>query len=250
MAFRFPQIKHQIYPKTFLKDVHIVFEYGKVNPTDEKVARVCSFYENHFGLEIDDIDRTKGNGISVFSGDDTVRFSFDWDSCALIMRTPAYKSFGFAKPLLEIILEYFSLIGVNDVKGVLMWKYNELKYELDGVGNASMVLKGVFSDVLLNENMTDDDIKAMRSLTRWEKTVDFDDVDDKGSLLTFEFGFKSEKPDQLKGVVALKTMIMSSADAVAVSSLDGLLNSFNSTLDDAFHWCVKNEIINEMKKEL
>lgn len=250
MAFRFPQIKHRVYPRTFLKDVHIMFEYDTVNSSDVMVAQVCNFYKNHFGLEIADIDRTKGKGISVFSGDDTVRFSFGWDSCTLIMRTPAYKSFGFAKPLLEIIQEYFNLIGVNDVNDVLMWKYNELEYELEGVGNASMVLKGVFSDVLLDKNMTDDDIKSMRSLTRWEKTVAFNNVDDYSSLLTFEFGFKSEKPDQLKGVVALKTMIMSSADTVAVSSLDNLLNSFNSTLDDAFHWCVKNEIIDEMKKEL
>ena len=248
MAFRFPQIKHQIYPRTFLKDVHIMFEYGNVYPSDEMVAQVCSFYKNQFGPVIVDIDRIKGKGISIFSGDDTVRFSFGWDGCALIMRTPAYKSFGFAKPLLEIIQKYFNLIGVNNVNRVLMWKYNELEYELAGGGSASVVLKGVFSDGLLDNYMTEDDIKAMQSLTRWEKTVAFNDVDDKKSLLTFEFGFKCEKPDQLKGVVALKTMIMSSADVVAVSSLDGLLNSFNSTLDDAFHWCVKSEIIDEMKK--
>ena len=53
----------------------------------------------------------------------------------------------------------------------------------------------------------------------------------------------------MKGVVTLKTLIMSSDNTVPVTEINHLLASFNSTLDDAFHWSVRNNIINEMKKE-
>lgn len=249
MEIRFPHIEHQIYPRTFLKDVHIVFGYDPVAPSEKLATEVGDFCKKHFGLDNIDKERTMEGGISIFSEDISVRFSFGWDECLLVMRTPAYKSFGFSKPFLEIVMEYFNIIGVGEVKSVTMWKYNELEYELRGEGNAAVVLKGVFSDELLKDNLTVEDEKAMQSLTRWEKTVACNGVDDKQSLLSFEFGFKSMKPDQLKGVVTLKTLIMSSDGAVAVKEIDHLLASFNSTLDDAFHWSVGNDIINEMKKE-
>lgn len=249
MDFRFPHIERQIYPKTFLKDVHIVFEFNRVSPSDETVEGLRKFFDKHFGLKEVDIEQTKSNGISVFSEDETVRILFGWDKCILIMRTPAYKSFDFAKPFLGIVAEYFNLVGVSELSDVVMWKYNELEYKLDGAGNAALVMRGVFSDALLNANLSDEDERAMRSLTRWEKTVAYENVDDNHSVLTFEFGFKSKKTDQLEGVVTLKTAILSSTDVVAVSDMDMLLHSFNATLDDAFHWGVKDDIINEMKRQ-
>lgn len=249
MSYKFPHIENQIYPKTFLKDVHVLLDFDIVNKTDDILEGLRTLYKNHFNLN-DVFDEDGSDRVEVYSEDDTVRFVFGWSNCALIMRTPAYKSYSFAKPLLSIIVEYLETLGVKELNKVVMWKYNELEYEINGDGSAAVAMNGVFSRELLEGNMTNEDVEAQQSLTRWEKTVTIQDKEDTNSEFIFEFGFKCHNSDQLKGVVTLKSTIQSIDITTKVEDLNSRLDSYNAVLDDAFHWSVQNMIINEMKKQL
>jgi hypothetical protein len=242
MGYRFPQIPHKVYSKTFLKDVHLIFKYALVHPDDATFAAAKCFFENKFnGIKIGNTDIA--DGVNIKSTDELIWFDFKWDRLVICMKSPMYKSFDLTLEVMKYALEFFETVGVTDVEKVVFYKFNELSYNLAKDVPVSEVMKQIFSEELL-KNMTKEDVDVQMSLSRWEKLVNFNDKD---SVFTIEFGFGRSAKDSNTGSLTLKTQIESNLSKLPLSKIENTLREYNQILDNAFHWCILPRIVKEME---
>lgn len=241
MGYTFPQVPYKVYTKTFLKDVHIIFKYSMVHPTDTILANTKHFYEEDFNVTTQDVDVAEG--VYIKTKDDSLRFDFKWDSLTICMKSPLYKSIDLTIEVLRYALKFFKIIGVNTIEKLVFYKYNELAYNTTKEIPVSKFMGEIFSKDLL-DNMTSEDIKAQVELSRWEKQIDFDD---KYSKFTIEFGFSRSDKESNTGSLALKTQIETENYTFPVDDIINTIKEYNQVLDNAFHWSVTKKIVKEME---
>ncbi len=241
MDYPFPPVPYKIYSKTFLKDVHLVFKYATVHPDETVLANVRHYYEKSFRITTQNVDVT--DDINIKSKDELIWFDFKWDELSICMKSPMYKSFELTLEVMEYALDFFKAIGVVDVEKVVFYKFNELSYNLAKDVAVSEIMEQIFSKELL-ENMSSEDIDTQKGLSRWEKIVNYPD---NTSNFTIEFGFNRNAKESNTGSLTLKTQIESNLALLHVDDIENLLREYNQILDNAFHWCVRPEIINKMK---
>lgn len=124
-----------------------------------------------------------------------------------------------------------------------MWR-NASKVQKDfPVAN---VMKQVLHDNLIS-TVDESDFEKFNSLSRWEKMLKFDNVNEMYEA-GIEFGFR-RKPDvdKLHGSITLKTVITSTI-AEELVKVEGRINDMNNVIDDMFHWSVSDSIIETMKR--
>ncbi len=249
MAYTFDKWTYKVYDKTFLKDVHLCMTFPKVEIIDTKKEGLMSVFKTFFNLDLN-VDKL----YSVFhvkSEDDSICYDFKLDSVELTMRRPAYKSYKLTEAMMKAVFSYMRELGVEHIEKFEFFKYNELEYMLPNASIGMMeIMKGVFTEHLIeaidDDNISDNDA-YMKKLTRWEKVISILD-DESKSLFNIEYGFSRKSLDSLKGILALKTRIETDQEGVAFAALAGKIALFNKILDDAFHWCVRQEVITMMEK--
>lgn len=74
-----------------------------------------------------------------------------------------------------------------ELKKLVMYKYNQLEYQVSGKKQVKAVMRDVFSDELLSDV---EDIPADN--TRWEKTKQFSDEEPIHSMFTIEYGYRKD----------------------------------------------------------
>ena len=250
MAYKFDNWTYKVYDKTFLKDVHLCMTFPKVDNIDTKKEGLMSVFKTFFNLKELNVDNLF-SVIHVKSEDESICYDFKLDSVELTMRRPAYKSCKLTEAMMKAVFSYMRELGVEHIEKFEFFKYNELEYTLPNGSIGMMeIMKGVFTEHLIkaidDENISDNDA-YMKKLTRWEKVISMAD-DESKSLFNIEYGFSRKSLDSIKGVLALKTRIETDQDGVVFEALAEKIASFNQILDDAFHWCVRQEVITMMEK--
>lgn len=241
MSYPFPPIERKVYPKTFLKDVHIIFRFAAINRTTELDAAVEIFFRESFlldGILISSLEK----GMKVFSKDEQIIFFFGADFVELSIKQPEYVSYDHISPYRELLRNYLQTLKVGELKKLVMYKYNQLEYQ----ANDEKQVKDVICDVLNSELMSDVG-DVLDNYTRWEKTTHFSD-DDSQSQFTIEYGFRKDAQNPKNGALTMKTQIESMEDSITSTNVEEKMELFNHILDNGFHWCVVPEIINRMKE--
>lgn len=246
MAYPFPNIKIKVYPKTFLKDVHISLFFPEVLISDNLQKSASEFFNREFGLPNIQMEAMP-KAVSVFSNEKEICFSFGLSRADLSIKREAYRSFEEIKPLLSMLLGFLRTLGLQNITAISFSKYNELGYETkDGVTVAD-VMADVFSKDLL-KSMTKRDVATQKDLSRWEKVVQAKGNDETNSLFTIEYGFRKIPVEKGRSSLTLKTIIESKSDNVATRDLLDILIYYNQILDNAFHWCVTDKVLKAMRE--
>ena len=236
MAYPFQSITREVYRKTFLRDVHMVFYFDSVAKDDAFDIKVKGFLKDSFGL-----DSATTSGLEkVVSKDKTVTLEFGTEFVKLSIKRPEYRSYedDNVKELKSLMFKYIHLINVKKLTRLEMSKFNQLRYSSDK--NLKDIIGSVFCDEL-------SDVIEDGSFTRLEKIWTADD-EKSNSQFTIEYGFRRDTPDSKDGFLTLKTKIESTGTMIAIEDIENRMEQFNQILDEGFHWCVKPEIINLMKQ--
>ena len=165
----------------------------------------------------------------------------------VVISRPLYKRFSQMKEWLPIMFEYINACGTNQIARSIIVKYNELDFTHNQKDfPVANVMKQVFHEHLIKQ-VDETDFEKFDSLSRWEKMVNFDNVNDGKYDAGIEFGFR-RKPDldNLNGSITLKTIITSSTGG-DFEKMEDKVDEMNNIIDDMFHWSVSNSIIETMK---
>lgn len=249
MSYNFKEIEKKVYPKTFLKDVHLRMDFENGQSVNSNFE---GFFKKNFGLAIDTMSQFKG--MAVNSDDGLIKFDFSLSHVELTLRHPAYKQFNFALQWVGVITDYLHLMGSKAVNKLTISKYNELGFSLPkGVG-VELVMQQVFSESMLSygkdpRGMLLSDKDSFESTSRWEKFGSFKGDDDLNSLFSFEFGFSRRATEPANGCLTLKTIIESRDVVIEIDTLRNVMCEFNDILDRGFHWCVNEGIIKKMEEQ-
>jgi hypothetical protein len=246
MAYPFPHINIKVYPKTFLKDVHIGLFFPEAILSEELQERATKFFEKKFGLPNIKMEEMP-NATSVFSNDNKIRFSFGLSRVDLSIKREVYRSFADTSPLLQILFDYLKVTNSELIEKIVFSKYNELVYEAKEDTPVAEVMEGVFSGDLL-ESMSQRDRETQKDLSRWEKIVRATGDDATDSIFTIEYGFSKKQEGASDNSLTLKTLIESRIPQILSTDIPEVLKEYNQVLDNAFHWCVSDQVLNAMKQ--
>lgn len=248
MAYIFDKWTHKVYDRTFLKDVHLSISFPQVESIDSKKEDLLSFFKDFFKIDVG-VDKLL-TVLHVKSNEGDICLDFMSDAVEIVMRRPAYKSFLLTEAMMKAVSTYMRILGIEEIRRVEFVKYNELEYTItmEQMGVLD-VMKGVFKDNLMKP-IYEDGIKDlntyMKNMTRWEKVITMNDAESE-SIFNIEYGFSRKNINALNGVLALKTRIESDNHGMKFAELDTKIGLFNQILDDAFHWCVRQEVIAMME---
>ena len=245
MVFPFPYVERMVYPKTFLRDVHFIFIFDPIIMSNEKKNNIHFFFNTTFKLKdiiVDDLEKN----LSVYSKDEMIRFDFSMNHIELAIKQPLYRSYENVSIWRDVMFKFLNVLGIKELKKVLMYKYNELVYQSKDHRKVNEVMSDVFSSQLLADVSESDG--NLDELTRWEKTKTFIDDENGYSIFTIEYGFRKKMTEQKKDALTLKTQIESGKDVISIEEVKEMMTSFNQNLDNGFHWCVNHDIIEIMKK--
>ena len=254
MNFIFPHIKRYVFPNTCLKDVLFSLSFKPRSREDIKLKSLVSFFQKQFRLDVTYPD-SKYRDICVQSSDNLITLDFSLEHVSLKMKYPAYTSFVSARPYFERIFTYLELLNVTKVKDVQYIKYNELLYERENnqLGKLEDLMQSVFSEDLIRYSFTGNDaflneIKEFNTLARWEKRTIIPDHSDSANSIVIDYGFSDKSNDGSKGKLTLKIAFHSKKKDIEVINFYEILDNYDAVLFDAFNWCVKEQLIDNLNK--
>lgn len=244
MIKKFPESSRMIYPKTFLKDVRLRLCFKE---TEKKsVEAINAFFAKHFGAPKIGLQELSC-GIRFTSNTSPVTVTVNTDRIEVMISRPLYKRFLQMKDWLPVMFEFIDALGANAIDRCFIIKYNELDFtHVQKDFPVEIVMKQVLRDNLIS-TVDEADFKKFYGLSRWEKMLNFDNVNDIYQA-GIEFGFR-RKPDldKLNGSITLKTVIASTI-AEELDKTEERISDMNNVIDDMFHWSVSDGIIETMKK--
>lgn len=244
MIKEFPESNRMIYPKTFLKDVRLRLCFKE---TEKKsVEAINAFFAKRFGAPDIDLKELSG-GIRFTSNTSPIAVSVNIDWIEVMISRPLYKRFLQIKDWLPAMFEYINAFGANTIDRCFIIKYNELDFtHFQKDFPVEIVMKQVLRDNLIS-TVDETDFEKFYSLSRWEKMLNFENVNDIYQA-GIEFGFRRKPdPDKLNGSITLKTVIASTITE-ELDKVEGRISDMNNVIDDMFHWSVSDGIIETMKK--
>lgn len=245
MAYPFKPVEHQVYRNTFLKDVRVAVEFRKVEEKDADKAKLQRFFDKFHGAGIESSDFLAKGGINVFSNDQNVGLSFGMNYAEVKLSTPAYTSFDAAMPFWNMLTEYLEALGVKTVVRMMVRKYSALYFKSD---NEDYDVRDLMSEVFCKDLMkliptTPGTYKALSGM---EKTWTARD-EENGTVFNAVFGIKKSDSVGKSDHLTLVTSIETDGDGFDADEVIDRAQAYNKILFDAFHWCVKKEIIEKMQ---
>lgn len=244
MAYPFNKVQHCVYKNTFLKDVRIAVGFSAIDPSSVRPEPLHEFFEQFTNAGIKVEDFLKNEFIRVFSNDQLIDFMFTLNYAEVKIASPRYTSFEEAKPIWNLLFGYLDALRIESVSKLIVRKYNALHFQTEGQNyDIKSVMGLVFCDELMAQ-MTD--IDKDKTLNSIEKTWTKDDVES-NSLLSIVYGIKKSdtaaKHDHLTLILSAESL----QGPIQRSSIQDQVIYYNNVLFDAFHWCVKDGIIQNMK---
>lgn len=248
MAYPFPQIKREVFPKTFLKDVHVYFEYKKIKKINNE--EICTFCRENFNVDVE--KDAIWDGFSINSKNNLVKFEFTTTYVAVKMNFLAYMNFISAQKYISILLDFLNVIGVKKLSKVRFAKYNELRYKLpNDESSVSIAMQQIFTKSLMEYKTGDGDFESTSfdSLARWEKRLVFDGEAELETRVIIDYGFCEQTDSKKEGVLTLKIVAESLKDIVNVCDVETVLKNCNYDIDCAFQWSISKTVIAKMRNK-
>lgn len=248
MAFPFPKLKREIFPKTFLKSFSVCFDYEPVKR--DIVAETKQFFKEKFNFT--DIDKSAIiQGVEVRSQDDLIRFSFKLDTVEVRLKFPVYKHFEKAKLWFRYLIDFLEVMQIEEIKSLTITKKNLLSFQLNEHQKIKEAMKQVFSDELLQEGFVgnssyDRESDTFDTLPKWQKSIVFND-DYFASQFTIDYGFIKKVGRENEGEFVLTNTLSSCAHCVTQEILSRM-SLLNEVMDNEFCWCIKETIIDKMRE--
>ena len=245
MAYPFGQIEHCTYKKTFLKDVRVAVEFPKVVEQSKVDMDALRDFFMQFTNETVNLEGLSDTERATFCSDNAIALKFGWDYAEVTLCTPTYSSFEASMPYWQWLIKYLSILGVSSINRLVVRKYSALYFKSDTEDyNIRSFMSEVFCKDLMQLIPTN--INSYKALNSLEKTWSVDD-DESGTTFTTVFGIKKtdffDKHDKL----TLVNSIESKDGEFPVADLMNRMEKYNKILFDAFHWFVKEDIIEKMK---
>lgn len=240
MAYPFTPVPREVFKKTFLRDVLLCVSYTPIADTDAYVNGLAEFVSSHYNKKLDK-DKFNG-GIGLISEDNNRSIYFSSERTALRMRYPGYKSFDIILKNMSNITDYLKAFVVDAQLTVYIIKFNEMTYEFkrDTQLDIESAMRAVFSRELIG------DVNIDREAVRWEKEIQFDD-DETQTIMRLTYGYKKDDLNPNRGSLILKSSISFDV-ANATEITEERLSPLNELLDSAFHWCVNDDVIKNMRQ--
>lgn len=245
MAYPFEQIEHCTYKKTFLKDVRVAVEFPKVEPSKVDMDALREFF-TQFTNEVVNLDGIFANERATFcSKDNAIALKFGLDYSEVTLCTPTYSSFEASMPYWQWLIKYLGILGVNNVTRLVVRKYSALYFKSN---TADYNIRSFMSEVFCKDLMQliPTNIGSYKALNSLEKTWTAKDEDSK-TVFTTVFGIKKTDFFDRHDKLTLVNSIESTDGTFPVDDLLNRMEKYNKILFDAFHWCVKEDIIEKMK---
>lgn len=247
MEYPFKPVAREIFPRTFLKDVRLALFYPEVEQSSIDTGKLNSFYTQFKGVDVN-IEKIK-EGIELTSEDESIKLRFTLEFVEVLLRTPSYKTFDLALQFLSVLNSYFEAMNIKTINKLIVSKYNELRFQQPSAEfTIQKIMKGVYSEALIQRVLSGKEV--LKDLTRWEKELRFDNTEETDTQFTIECGFSRRGVSGLSGILALTTRVETSTNPFGIGELAGKANMYNGILDNAFRWCVRNEIIDKMREKV
>lgn len=244
MTYPFKPVEHRIYKKTFLKDVKVIVEFSQVDFSKVNRQFLEGFFSLFSGAKVDCDKFVKDQRVSIVSEDHNIEFVFCSDYAEAKLCTPLYTCFDNAKQFWNKIQIYLENLGVKHLKRLIVRKYSALYFKSDTADyNVRSVMNNVFCKDLMTFIPTE--INTDSSLNSLEKTWSQDDDTTKTSF-NVVFGIKKSDSVDRNDRLTLITSLESKDNPFDTTELMNRIEKYNKTLYDAFHWCVKENIITKM----
>ena len=225
-----------------MKDVRLTAIFGDVDFACLDKDKLKSFFDTFQDSQVD-LDNLP-TGIRLFTADESVVLEYTLNRVMVQIRQKAYKSFENMMELLSVAKRYLQILGISEVRSLSISKFNELKYNnSEGKYRLEDIMSIAFKNNLMQKIWSQD--IEMKDLTRWEKSISMAD-DESHSQFVIECGFQKKDAQNLSGSLTLKTLIESKAP-VRIDDLADRATAYNQILDNAFHWCISDKIIQLMK---
>lgn len=244
MAYPFNKVEHCVYKNTFLKDVRMAVAYPAVSPSSLKHEVLKEFFEQFTGANIQVEDFLKNGSINIFSNDHFIDLKFSLNYAEVKICAQKYTSFELAKPYWQMLYDFLAALRIDSVDKLVLRKFNALYFKAE---SQSYDVKSVMDEVFCDELMAlMADIDKENSLNSIEKTQTFADSST-NTLFNAVFGIKKSDTSEKNDHLTLVTTVESNKGPLAVGEIPVRAEQYNEILFDAFHWCVKDSIIQNMK---
>lgn len=244
MAYPFKKVPHCVYKNTFLKDVRMAVAFPAVSPSSLKVEPLREFFQQFIGADIQIEDFLRNGYINIFSTDHFIDLKFSLSYAEVKISAQKYTSFELAKSYWQMLYDFLAAICIDSVSKLVLRKFNALYFKAESqYYDVQSVMDEVFCDELMALMADVDKEGALNSI---EKTQTFEDAKT-NTLLTAVFGIKKSDTSEKNDHLTLVTTVESNQGPVPVGELPTCAEQYNQILFDAFHWCVKDSIIQNMK---
>ena len=245
MAYRFKHVEHQVYKNTFLKDVRIVVEFTKVDIATVNAARMQKYFNKFDGANIRVEDFLERGNINIYSENHAIDFSFSLSYAEAKLCTPPYSSFDDAEGYWSMLMDFLVALNIKEVSRLVVRKFNALYFTPNATDyDIRDVMSSLFCDELMQN--VPDGVSQDRSWNSFERS--WTEPDDEGKTeMEVVYGIKRADSAEKKDHLTLVTMVKSKNVMIPVDDVMAKAREYNQILFDAFHWCVKEDIINSMK---
>ncbi len=237
-----------IYPKTFLKDVSVYVSFPDVSLSLDFNDRLRAYISNEFSvsdysnIEIDKINSP--SGLKIATSDGYVIFNFFSHAILLKVKFPVYRCFDNIASLFPKLMAYISLFDPKFLSCVKITKYNELQFNCQNDSfPINEIMAQIFSKHLMDE--VTQDVPNLSKHTRLERFMDIKDSDS-NTKTNITFGYVIDDINPKKGALTLKTSVENIV-FLHKYDFDSEITSYNRLVDRVFHWCVKDNILNQMR---
>lgn len=239
MAYPFAPARREVFRKTFLRHVLLHISFAPVGEAEGFADLLVRFVSERFKKDYGK-DELKEE-VGLVSEDETVGFLFSRDKAVLRLQYPGYKNFEMVLHLLPYLTDYVKAMGVKTPLTVSIIKFNELEFKIpNGKPDIDNAMRAIFSDELLGNTVFNN------GDSRCEKDKHFED-EESNSHIRLAYGFKLDDMDASKGSLVLKSTITKELPDLDSITNDNLY-TLNDLLDGAFQWCVKEEVLTNMRQ--
>lgn len=245
MAYQFKSVEHCVYQNTFLKDVRIAVEFPEIAAEDVDVDSLRGFFSKFNNANIKTDDFIKQKSMNIFSENQEINFRFGLDFAEAKLCAPFYTSFDNAKKFWMRLIDFLNAMGITEVNRLVVRKYNALYFKTDTSDyNIREIMGGLFCDDLMKD--VDDQVGQDKNLNSFERTWLMSDPES-GSEVNVVYGIKKADATEGRDCLTLVTLVKSTAAPISVADVMKRAREYNQILFDVFHWCVREDIINNMK---
>lgn len=247
-TFQFPEVKYRLYKNTFLQNVMVTFEFLSAN-NERTNAAFVDYLKSFF--EIEAKDSSLINGVTISKKDMSVSLSFSTNKAAIHLNGQKYVGFSdTAIPQVFKLRNFFTkVMNVTTLQSISIRKVNvwNIKQDIRNAVRVEDAYKAIFSDNLINALSNVGLSEEERAIPNFQKAywkVNTAELIVRTALLP-----PSKTKDQFCHLILDTEIIDKPTNGYKVENVASDMMDLNSTLYDAFHWCVCNDIINLMSKE-